>query len=76
MPSLLQETFLMLSLLLSGAHKNTSHIFMKLIQQNLIPLAFVILATCIGYFFNSTLDGAVVGLALVCIITLIAELSE
>jgi hypothetical protein len=44
---------------------------MKYIVENIKPIAFVTLFGCIGYFFGSATTGAVIGLSLVALITLI-----
>ena len=43
---------------------------MKYIQQNIKPLAFISIFACIGHFFGSALNGAVLGLLIVSAVTL------
>jgi hypothetical protein len=46
---------------------------MKYIQQNITPLAFISIFACIGHFFGSALNGAVLGLLIVSAVTLFLQ---
>ena len=44
---------------------------MRLIQQNTIPISYIIATTCIGYLVGYTSIGFVVGVLTVCLANLI-----
>jgi len=44
---------------------------MKLLQQNMKPLCFITICGCIGYGFGNPTAGAVFGLAIVALVTLV-----
>ena len=45
---------------------------MKFIQQNTVPISYIIATTCIGYLLGYTAIGLVVGLLTVCLANLIS----
>ena len=45
---------------------------MKFIQQNTVPISYIIATTCIGYLVGYTTVGLVVGLLTVCLANLIS----
>jgi hypothetical protein len=47
-------------------------LFMKLIEANLKPLAFVVFSTCIGFFFGNALVGFLIACTLVAAVTFLA----
>ena len=45
---------------------------MKFIQQNTVPISYIVATTCIGYLVGYTTVGLVVGLLTVCLANLIS----
>ena len=45
---------------------------MRFIEQNNVPISFIICATCIGYLVGHTDIGLIVGLLTVCMANLIS----
>ena len=45
---------------------------MKFIQQNSVPISYIVATTCIGYLVGYTTVGLVVGLLTVCLANLIS----
>lgn len=45
---------------------------MKFIQQNSVPISYIVATTCIGYLVGYTTVGLVIGLLTVCIANLIS----
>jgi hypothetical protein len=45
---------------------------MKFIQQNAVPISYIIATTCIGYLVGYTIIGFVVGVLTVCLANLIS----
>lgn len=45
---------------------------MRLIEQNTVPISYIIAATCIGYLVGYTIVGFVVGILTVCLANLIS----
>ena len=45
---------------------------MKFIQQNSVPISYIIATSCIGYLVGYTTVGLVVGLLTVCLANLIS----
>jgi hypothetical protein len=46
---------------------------MKFIQQNTVPISYIVAATCIGYLVGYTTIGFVVGVLTVCLANLISD---
>ena len=44
---------------------------MKFIQQNTVPISYIVATTCIGYLVGYTVVGFVVGVLTVCLANLI-----
>ena len=44
---------------------------MKFIQQNIVPISYIVATTCIGYLVGYTTIGFVVGVLTVCLANLI-----
>ena len=45
---------------------------MKFIQQNSVPISYIVATTCIGYLVGYTTVGLVIGLLTVCLANLIS----
>ena len=45
---------------------------MKFIQQNIVPISYIIATTCIGFLVGYTSIGFIVGLLTVCLANLIS----
>ena len=45
---------------------------MRFIQQNIVPISYIVATTCIGYLVGYTVIGLVVGVLTVCLANLIS----
>lgn len=52
--------------------ENSREDIMKFIQQNSVPISYIVATTCIGYLVGYTTVGLVVGLLTVCLANLIS----
>ena len=52
--------------------KNSREDIMKFIQQNSVPISYIVATTCIGYLVGYTTVGLVIGLLTVCLANLIS----
>ena len=52
--------------------ENSREDMMKFIQQNTIPISYIIATTCIGFLVGYTSIGFVVGVLTVCLANLIS----
>lgn len=52
--------------------ENSREDIMKFIQQNSVPISYIVATTCIGYLVGYTTVGLVIGLLTVCLANLIS----
>lgn|GEM_PF-5730266 len=52
--------------------ENSREDIMKFIQQNSVPISYIVATTCIGYLVGYTTVGLAVGLLTVCLANLIS----
>ena len=55
----------------TGLGKDGNEGIMRLIQQNIVPISYIVATTCIGYLVGYTVIGLVVGVLTVCLANLI-----